>query len=82
MIHVPHAVVKLKHPIADGPRLITEISFRRARLADLEGLPSAASGEEKTLHMLSKMSGLSRAVISQIDLADMAAIGEVIGRLL
>lgn len=65
------AIVMLKHPVDFGSQRITQLEFRRGKLADIKGMK--LSGEMPTEHLItiaSRMSGQTTQVIDRLDVDD------------
>lgn len=77
---------QLKHPLTltlrgpEGERqeTKTELTLRRLRGKDLRGMSPGTSDEEKGLLLIGRSTGLSALEVDELDLEDIAGLGEVV----
>lgn len=69
-------IVKLKHPVSHGSETISELAFRRGRLADMKGVSMGLLSVEADVLMkiAGRMCGQPSAVIEQLDEDDAAEV--------
>jgi hypothetical protein len=74
--------VPLSSPIRDGARLITDLTFRKAKTGDLVAADAVKGETAKTLAILACMADVSLPIMKEIDLEDFAMISEKVAPLM
>jgi hypothetical protein len=71
--------IQLEFPFTSGARLIETVAIRRPKVADqLAAQKAGVTDVESEIHLVANLSGLTPAEVGQIDLADYAAIQELL----
>jgi hypothetical protein len=71
--------IQLEFPFTSGARLIEAVTIRRPKVADqLAAQKAGVTDVESEIHLVANLSGLTPAEVGQIDLADYAAIQEML----
>ncbi len=69
----------LRHPIFVGGEEITSLHLRRPKARDLIRAQKVKDELEKVAAMIGDLAEVSPAVVQELDAADFAAVGELIG---
>lgn len=75
----PEIVIKLKLPIEHGSETIRELVLRRPKAKDFRRL-SMEPGMGEMLDLAGELSGQPPSVIDELDVADMLAVAEELGK--
>ena len=70
--------IRLRHPIAHGPRLVTEVSLRRPEPQEFDARPRGVSEE---LHAVALMTSLPHDVAAKMEPVDWAQVAREYDRI-
>jgi hypothetical protein len=72
-------IINLQHPITVNGAVISSVTLRRIKVADMRAVAqTGGNGIEQTVMLLSRLGELSPAEIDQLDAADMGVLAEAI----
>lgn len=75
MSELKRVTVELKKPIVDGSGVIATVQVREMLAGDLRGAPEKPM--ETALHIIGKITGLTKQQVDQLSMPDMEAIQAV-----
>lgn len=69
----------LRYPVTVGGETVTRLALRRPKTRDLIRAQKSKDELEKIAAMIGDLAEVSPAVVQELDAADFAAVGELIG---